>query len=165
MLGKRLCSIGGGGRHAVQDYRCSSVSKKSRQHKHDKLWLSRFLTESWNCVIVAGVKNLSGETYNTGEFHCNSHWLGRRRSWHIMEAPPYMKIKHQRDRIYNQSYMHLTVCFFITSSSTVFFFDGKLQADGKDSTDDIFTHKYINKTRTTTFVTEWKVLLLARRRS
>lgn len=66
--------------------------------------------------------------------------------------------------IYNQSYVHLTVCFFTTSSSSTFFFNGELRADGKDSADAIFTHKYINEMHTTTFVTEWKVVLLARRR-
>lgn len=50
--------------------------------------------------------------------------------------------------------MHLTVCFFHHFFFYYCFFDGKLQADGKDSTDAIFTHKYINEMHTTTFVTK-----------
>lgn len=50
---------GVGGRLAVQGYRCS---KESRQHKHDKLCLSRLLTECWSGAIVAAVENPPGET-------------------------------------------------------------------------------------------------------
>lgn len=47
-----------GGTLAVQGYRCS---KESCQHKHDKLCLSRLLTECWSGAIVAAVENPSGE--------------------------------------------------------------------------------------------------------
>lgn len=49
-----LCSIRSSTLFGPISY--SPVSKKSRQHKHDKLRLSCFLTERWNCVIVTAVK-------------------------------------------------------------------------------------------------------------
>lgn len=151
-----LLGGGEGGRHAVQDYLCSSVSKKSRQHKHDKLWLSRFLTECWNCVIVAAVKNLSGETHNTGEFHCNL--LGVDTLWKHHHTWK-INLNIRETDIYNQSYMHLTVCFLTTSATVV------LMANCKQTVKTApmpFSH--IQNTQHNVIVTEWKVLLLARRR-